>query len=325
MTGGPVVPAVAVLLGELQVDPPYTFRMAQERQVLDDSGCRRNSRYPRNGRYWNRFKTPNTLTYNPLGHYNLAFFSNRLSLQDSSTGGYRLFLTSTRDGKEWSPLRAVAIGVVDGWPLTAPCLIQRADGDCVVLWRRFAASAKSFREIHALEPFTAEEGGPKQVNYFHPQLTADGNGLVHMVFDNFGMGLCHMTSATGLSWSAPTVLVPKKPFRNVSSPQLIWAGNRALLLYSDLGGSYLAPVDLAANTIDTDRAIMITNHVIPRSDSRATATQDGEVFVPVGGDTGWMLRAKMADLLKALPPPATRPATQPAGKSGDGGMPAGPP
>ena len=258
------------------------------------------------------------------GTVHLAFFSNRLSFQDSSTGGYRLFLTSTRDGSEWTPLRPVAIGVVDGWPLTAPCLLQRADGQCVVLWRRFAAAAKSFKEIRALDPFTAEEGEPKQVNYFHPQLTADGGGLVHMVFDNFGMGLCHMTSATGLSWSAPKALVPKKPFRNVSSPQLIWAGDRALLLYGDLGGAYLAPVDLAANAIDTDRAIMVTNHVIPLADSRATVTKDGEVFVPAGSNTGWMLRAKMADLLKALPPPTSRPATQPAGRPGDGGKPAEP-
>jgi hypothetical protein len=245
------------------------------------------------------------------GTVHLAFFSNRLSLQDSSTAGYRLFLTSTRDGNEWSPLRAVAIGVVDGWPLTAPCLLQRADGECVVLWRRFAASAKSFKEIQALDPFTVEEGELKNVNYFHPQLTSDGNGLVHVVFDNFGMGLCHMTSVDGLSWSAPTALVPKKPFENVSSPQLIWAKDRSLLLYSDTRGSYLTPVDLAAGTVDTDRAIMITNHVIPLNDSRATITKEGEVFVPAGGDTGWILRAKMGDVLKAVSPPATQPTTQP--------------
>ncbi len=249
------------------------------------------------------------------GTVQLAFFSNRLSLQYATTAGYRLFLTSTRDGNVWTTPRPVAIGVVSGWPLTAPALLQRENGDCLVLWRSFAASAKSFQEIQALEPFTVEEGELKNANYFHPQLTADSTGRVHLVFSNFGAGLCHMTSATGTSWTAPRLLAPSKPLQDVSDPQLIWAKGRTLLLYSDSRGAYLAAVDLAAGTIDSEKAIMITNHVIPLCGARATVTNDGEVLLPAGGDTSWMLRATMAELLNAVPAsttlaPATRAVSQ---------------
>jgi hypothetical protein len=52
-----------------------TCRPPSSRIGRDDSECRRNLQDPRNGRCRNRFQTPNTLKYNPLGHYRRSNFA----------------------------------------------------------------------------------------------------------------------------------------------------------------------------------------------------------------------------------------------------------
>jgi hypothetical protein len=195
-----------------------------------------------------------------------------------------------------------------------------------VLWREYSAAGKSFGDIQTLTPFAAAEGELKQVNYFNPHLSADGNGPLHLVFDNYERGICHTVSDDGLSWSAPRPLTPKKPLKFSSlEPQLIWSGGRAMLLYTTLGPMYLAPVDLNAGTIDTDRAVPISvvQYGMPLGGARAKVTRDGEIVIHSGGYTSWMLRARVADVLKPIAsPPASatwpdtsarsRPGTQPA-------------
>jgi hypothetical protein len=252
----------------------------------------------------------------------VAFFSNRLTLEESSTGGFRLLITSTRDGKMWTALRPIEIPAVGGWPLPAPCLLQRADKTCLVLWGRSAATGKSFDEIRALQPIETDPDGPKDLSLCHPQVLEDAGGKLHLVFDDFGRGIYYARSEDALHWDAPRLLVKRANANqfDLSTPQLILGAGKPLLIYGTFAGQYLAMVDLAGDPIQAGGGLKITGPpppilifqglklsslVAPLAGSRACLTADGDLLLPAGqwGVT-WILRASWADLQAAVAPTA---------------------
>ena len=226
----------------------------------------------------------------------LAFFSKRLSLTDTSTGGYQLWLTSTRDGQQWNRLKPVSIGTVGGWPLGAVHMLQDLDGSYRIFWRNYSAQAKSLADIQELRPINVDLKREKQLHLWNPYVLADEKGLFHMVFDSFGTGIYHSTSKDGSNWAVPTALVVPETRQNIKNPQLILSKGKALLIYERNDGAYILPVRLGGAAAKLDKSLKITSHVIPLWGSRLRLTKDGDLLLLAGSDTTWLLRAKLKEL-----------------------------
>jgi len=237
---------------------------------------------------------PATLT-DADGTVHLAFFSKRISLMDTGTGGYRLWLTSTRDGRTWQRLRPVSVaGEISGSPLGGIHMFRGPDGEYRIFWRHYAAAGKSVADIRTLRAINISRG---QLQLWNPHVTAGENGLFHVVFDSFGQGIYHATSKDAENWSPPAALVEAKDGQSTRNPQLFLAKGKAALLYEQNDGAYLIRLRLGDKAQPPREGVKITNHVVPLSGSRATITPAGEVLLLAGGDTSWLLRAKLQDVL----------------------------
>jgi len=228
----------------------------------------------------------------------LVFFSDRLQLKKVTSAGYRVWLTSTRDGRHWSGLKPVSVdGTIDGWPISAAHMLQASDGKCRIFWRNYAAQAESFADIRRLRPVDVKLGGDGPMHLWNPHVVADEQGLLHMVFDSFGMGIHYTTSDNGRTWALPVTLIPSQRNQQTTHPQLLMSKGKAALLYERNDGTFLAPVRLADNCARIGDTLKITNHVVPLSGSRMTVTPDGEVLLIAGNSATWLLRAKQDDIL----------------------------
>jgi len=227
----------------------------------------------------------------------LAFLSNRLQLtRINNTSGYRIWLTSTRDGRQWSRLRPVSVEGVGGWPPSGGHMLQTPDGKCRIFWSKYAGQAQSFADITHLRPIDVELGGDGPRDMSNPYVIADEQGLLHMAFNPFLTGIYHTTSDDGQVWAAPTALVSPDKRRRASNPQLLMSDGKATLFYEENGSAFLAPIRFTDNDARIGDPIKITNHVIPLSGSRITVTRDGEVLLLAGSQTTWLLRANQEAL-----------------------------
>jgi len=225
----------------------------------------------------------------------LLYLSKRLSLPDWSSAGYSLWLTSTRDGRTWTPLRAVsAPGIGDMF--TGPQMLQRRDGTCWVFWHDCVASAKSFAEIRELGRFTLAQPAGEHVGVSAECVVEDDAALLHMVFTCNGHEVFHATSRDGLTWEATKRVLTLGPDAFLNHPKAVFQGSQAALFFSLSDGSYVVPLRLDGRMLTRKDCVKITNHVIPMEDSPPMLTKDGDVLLVVGKETPWLLRAKLKDL-----------------------------
>ena len=233
----------------------------------------------------------------------LAFFSNRLCLQSTSTAGYELWITRTRDGRTWAPIRRIEIGSVGGWPLTSPSMLVGPKGKHWVFWRNHAGSADSLEKVRELERFEVPKVGQDTIHLWNPHVVLGGDGLIYMVCDDFGRGIYHLASADGFSWTRPRPIVERQKDggSQVGNPQIILADGKAALIY-EYSGAYITVVRPDGEPVPAGRGIKIASHVAPLAGSRIFRADGGKVFLLAGKDTTWLLQADLNDLLKAVEP-----------------------
>ena len=239
------------------------------------------------------FRTPDGTIY-------LTFFSNRLSPQSVSSAGYHLWLTSTRDGKTWAPIRRIEIGSLGGWPASSASMVTGPSGKQWIFWRDMAGSAKTLDGVEELTPIQVQGRNihGKEVNLWNVHVVVDNRKQFRMVCDDFGEAICHLTSADGRSWSQPQPLVKRKEKDrgpSLTDQQLILIGGKEFLLY---GGTYLLELDMKADAVFFGEGIKVSSYLAPLAGARAFCKGD-EVFVMTGTETTWMLRAKLKDILAA--------------------------
>jgi len=186
---------------------------------------------------------------------------------------------------------------VDGWPIGAVQMFLGPDGSYRISWRNYAQQAALLENIGQLKPININLKIQEQLHMWNPHVAADDQRRLHMAFDSFRQGVYYSTSEDGWNWSVPTVLLPPEDHQTVKNPQLILWHDRALLIYERNNGAYAVPVNLGESRAELDKSVKITSHVIPLSGSRAMITKEGEVLLLAGGDTSWLLRAKLDDLL----------------------------
>jgi len=225
-----------------------------------------------------------------------------IGLRDYNNRGWRLFLTSTRDGIRWSTLRLIAIdGSPVGFPPGALQLLQGPDGKCRVFRRGLAGAAESPAKLRELRPAPLGKGQQDWHHRRNPHVTVDSGGLFHMVFQDRQGAIRRATSRDGLDyWSVPALLLTAKDGHSGDNPQLILARGKAALLYERNDGAYITPIRFPARPVESGTGIKITNHVIPLCGSRVTITKGGEVLLTAGSDTSWLLRAKVDELLRRV-------------------------
>ncbi|MCY2932429.1 MAG: hypothetical protein NTV86_23625 [Planctomycetota bacterium] len=242
----------------------------------------------------------------------LAYFSNRLSLLNRSTGGYQLWITNTPDGKAWSPPRKIDIQTVDGWPLNPPVMLADQTGVTWLFSRNYAgsvAAGETLDKLASLQPMTKSTFGEKTLNVWNFQVACEGADGFRMVFDDFGAGIYPMAFRKGLAWEAPRLLVKDASGKadnhagQISHPCLIRGNGRAMLLYSLNEGAYLSPIDLAGAAITAGEGVKIANYVVPLA-ARSSIVYEGRIYLVAGETSPWLLEADLKTLLAA---PTTRP------------------
>jgi len=228
----------------------------------------------------------------------LAFFSNRLNLQTSSSAGYTLWITNTRDGNTWAVPRRIEVQTIEGWPLNPPAMLAAPDGSRWIFCRNRAASADSLDRITRLERMELPAVNGNQLNMWNPQIFHDGKRF-HLACDNFGDGIYHMTSTSGMNWTEPHLLVAKIEGAETGRPQLIRAGERWLLLYAGGGTWCLETVDLGGNPFPAGQGMKVSSGLVPLAGVKPLLA-DGKVFFIAGENTAWLLEADLKELTRLI-------------------------
>lgn len=230
----------------------------------------------------------------------IAFLTNRLHLQESNSASYGMWLTSTRDGKTFTPIRVISrrAAQTGGWPHGAPRLLRTKHGRARLYWKDQCADANSFEELREFETIDIGDPDPRAPRSGH--ISLDAEGRFHIVFRSRKL-VRHAVSDDGRTWGKPAVIHEAQAPYGPEYPQLIHTPAGAALVYSASSGAYIVPVDLthaSGNEAgrEADSAIQFTNHVIPLAGSRAGLTPEGKLFVLVGRDTTWLLRADAKDI-----------------------------
>lgn len=224
----------------------------------------------------------------------LAWFSDRLEISTVwSGGGYRLWLSRSRDGRKWSRPVPVPLGVVRAWPPEPVRFVRLRDGRCRVFWRRLAASAASPGKIGDLDSIGLP--GPAEIR--NVRVAADAEGRMRMLFDaKDRKGVYYSTSADGQSWTEPLRLLHPRRGKDPWRGQLVCRGDRGCLIYEWDNGGYVCPIRLGPKPA-LGEPVRITNMHVSLNDTTARVTKDGHVVLLVGADSVWRLKARLDDLL----------------------------
>jgi hypothetical protein len=224
----------------------------------------------------------------------MAYFSNRLDLDRLNTGGYRLFLVHSKDGREWSTPRPLRMPM-DGWPPGSVQMTTGPDGKFWMFYRLYCATADTPADVTTLEPLPIAGDANLPSHARNPHATFAADGRVHLVWDHFGQKLLYSRRDREGKWS-PAVDVPNASGQ-VSSPQLVVRGEQAMLLYAHQG-AVIRPAKFTDAGIEAGDPIRITDHVAPLTSIQVRTTRDGRLALLCGQDTVW-LRAADEDKLFA--------------------------
>ena len=255
-----------------------------------------------------------TLYADEKGTVWLAYFGNRLWAGSPRVGcGYRPWVTSTRDGRTWSPPRPVFVRrsargqspwqdyftAIGSWPRGAIHLFSGPGGKHWMAWSVFLGSGDSPGEIRELRmpgQSFVPRGGMMNASF-----TAGPDGRLHMVYDTFSKCIFYRSSADGEHWSDPVAIVTLPEDANVRlwQPQLVLDGPRAAVIYADNRGNWWMSRGTLGPPTVFEPEIWVANWLVPLNGSRAYVA-DGEVLLLAGKETAWLLRAKLEHLTRVI-------------------------
>lgn len=168
----------------------------------------------------------------------LTWFANPFSLQPRSSGGYQLWITSTRDGRAWTPVRTIACDSGSGWPPGKLQWLKMGEGRFRLSWRAVAGTAESPAAIRALSPLTIK---PFEAPWpMDPWVVPAAGGGLEMVYQENTKGLAYAAAADGVTWSDPALILRTVPNRTTpGSPQLFQERGRRAIFYQHDGISWM--------------------------------------------------------------------------------------
>ncbi|MBC7819984.1 MAG: M48 family metalloprotease, partial [Planctomycetaceae bacterium] len=159
--------------------------------------------------------------------------SQRFELSRYSSGGYRLWLCSSRDGRNWSPLRPVKVAHEFQYQHTAQLTRDRQGKFWIFGHGQFASTDRP-HELQSLSPLKLPDAD--KVSASDVFATFDERNRCHLVFGN-GHDAIYRTSSTDmLAWEPLEKLAEKQANSRVAHPQLVIDGDRLTLLYETFSG-----------------------------------------------------------------------------------------
>jgi tetratricopeptide (TPR) repeat protein len=228
----------------------------------------------------------------------LAYFSNRLDLEKLNTGGYRLFLAHSRDGRRWSTPRPLTSST-DGWPPGSVQMTKGPDGKFWMFHRLMAATADSPAEVRGLVPLPIAGDDSLAGHARHPHATFTDEGRVHLVWDHFGQKLMYARRSKEGGWSPAVELTRAGQNAAASRPRLLVQGERVVLLH-EKSGAWLRPGRITKAGLELGEPVKISDHVAPLSGLYLPSDADGTVAALCGEDTVWVRTVAREELFEKL-------------------------
>lgn len=230
----------------------------------------------------------------------VAYFSNQLDIDQLNTGGYRLFLRSSRDGKTWSPPRPLNLPI-SGWPPGKVQFFDAPGGKVWLLYRLQYAEANTpagFREFQPIDMTVTET---QKSHARNPYATIDEAGRVHLVWDNFAQTLYYSRRDPDGTWSEPIEIEGKEQSPMRSDPYLIVRGNRLALIYGANQTGFLRRGSFRDGQPTFGQPIKIASHTVRLIGISPVSTSSDRVTLLTGANTVWTQTATIDALLGGKP------------------------
>ncbi|MDB5387309.1 MAG: repeat-like domain, partial [Planctomycetaceae bacterium] len=230
--------------------------------------------------------------------------SQRLTTQRFASWPYQLWLTHSRDGHEWSPLRVLQmksesarIEIATSQYQEVPQLMRLPGNRFGIIWRDQFAAAKSPGEISVLNTLPLPRTNNKPL-VSNTHATFESGGRCHLVFDDFGRGLYYTRSEDLQIWTPLQFQGAAGTNSSISMPQLLLEGDHAVLLHEENNGVWLQRGAVSPEGLKLGTKIQIADHLMPLNGSRLYLDGD-RVLIPAGGHDYLpnLLTASFAELL----------------------------
>lgn len=228
----------------------------------------------------------------------VAYFSNQLDIDQLHSGGFRLFLRSSQDGREWSAPRPVKIPL-SGWPPGNVQLLDGPNGKVWMLYRLQYAEGdrpdalSDFKDLEI--PVTAEE----RSHATNPQAMLDASGRLHLMWDHFSQTLYYARRDVDGAWSDATEISGKEVDPRRSHPLLIVRGERLALIYNGNQTGFLRRGEFKDGQPTFGDPIKIASHTARLVGMIPQTPSVDRIALLSGGNTVWLQTASIDALLNA--------------------------
>jgi beta-lactamase regulating signal transducer with metallopeptidase domain/tetratricopeptide (TPR) repeat protein len=220
--------------------------------------------------------------------------SKRLDLKRFSSGEYRLWLCSSRDGRAWSGLRPIKRSFHNSgqYQQTAHMTRDRR-GKFWVVAAMEIGSADSPAKLRELQPLKlAEVDGKRVVSDMH--VSFDETNRCHLTFS--ADGIFHTSSQNMRDWAAAEKLAGK-PNASIKYPQSLTDGKHIVAIYETGRGGWLRSGTIEANRVAWSDPVHIGmrlgGSLVARDGDRLLLTSG-----PIGnGVTPILLAARVVDAM----------------------------
>ena len=227
-----------------------------------------------------------TLHVDNYGIIWVAYFSNQLDIDQLNTGGYRLFLRSSKDGREWSAPRPMKMGL-SGWPPGNVQMLSGPDGKVWMFYRLQYAVADSPAGIYEFKDLEVPVTPEQRSHARNPQATFDGSGRLHLVWDHFGQTLYYARRDAEGRWGEPLDIAEKAPNQRSSNPQLILRDDQLALIYTANQSTFLRRGKLQDGSPRLGEPVKLAPHTAPLISALPLFTADDRIVLFTGADTVW--------------------------------------
>lgn len=226
----------------------------------------------------------------------MAYFSNQLDIDQLTTGGYRLFLRSSKDGREWSAARPINMPV-RGWPPGKVQLLHGPNQKVWMLYRMQYAEADSPAELAKFKDLDIPATPEQRSQATNPQATIDAAGRIHLVWDHFSGTLYYSRRETDGRWCAPIEISGKEQNPRRSHPRLIIRDNRLALIHDADQDTFLRRGELIEGVPTFGEPIKIAAYTAPLIGTSPLTTSADRILILCGSNTVWTQAASIEELL----------------------------
>ena len=226
----------------------------------------------------------------------MAYFSNRLAVDQLNTGGFQLFLTKSKDGKDWSSPRPI-VHPTGGWPPTNVHMFTGPDNKVWMLYRLMYAKVDRLDQELKFKDLPITVTKTQRSHARNAHATVDENGQIHLVWDHFKQALHYAKRDEKGEWGEAVPINTTGQANGVSHPQLFINDDRLALVYVHQGavlrrGSFKDGLPVFG------QPIKVTHHVSKLISAHRRKAEHDSITLLCGSDTVWLQEASIDDVLE---------------------------